>query len=373
MQIAILALGTRGDVELFAALGQALQQRGHDVVLGSSPFFESLIREAGLGWQTIGDGHFEDLRSILRSLGETSGGVARTQRYAAEWLGPQLREGGAALRRMTSRADYFISNLKLVMARNDEVIPGAAVTYDPPASPTELERSGTHLHADRILDLVAMDRSFIGPQSQWEARYHFTGFWDAAPTSAPNLEPGLEAWLGAAEPPVVVSLGSMMSVDPADLFAGLRAAARIGGHRFVVVGGWSTPPAGSSNDAALHIVGEAPYSRLFPAARCIVHHGGYGTVVAALKAGVPSVVLPQIRAQEVFGRLLLDAHLATDVLDSQEIDARRLVTAIDRATHDDAVQAQIRAWRSKLTGSDGLGRAADAIEAHATGVVSTNR
>jgi len=39
MKIAILTLGTRGDVEPYAALGQALKKRGHEVTLSTAKKF----------------------------------------------------------------------------------------------------------------------------------------------------------------------------------------------------------------------------------------------------------------------------------------------------------------------------------------------
>jgi sterol 3beta-glucosyltransferase len=48
MKIAILTLGTRGDVQPYAVLGQALQQHRHEVTLATAKNFESLIKSYGL-------------------------------------------------------------------------------------------------------------------------------------------------------------------------------------------------------------------------------------------------------------------------------------------------------------------------------------
>jgi sterol 3beta-glucosyltransferase len=42
MKIALMTLGTRGDVQPYAVLGKALKERGHEVVLSSAKNFESL-------------------------------------------------------------------------------------------------------------------------------------------------------------------------------------------------------------------------------------------------------------------------------------------------------------------------------------------
>src|SRR5688572_12811210 len=53
MKIAILTLGTRGDVQPYAVLGQALKRRGHDVVLSTGKNFEGLARKYDLGFEPV--------------------------------------------------------------------------------------------------------------------------------------------------------------------------------------------------------------------------------------------------------------------------------------------------------------------------------
>ena len=47
MNVLALALGTRGDLELFVMLGRALEARGHRVTLASSGFYAERVHEAG--------------------------------------------------------------------------------------------------------------------------------------------------------------------------------------------------------------------------------------------------------------------------------------------------------------------------------------
>jgi len=50
MKIAILTLGTRGDVQPYAVLGQALKKRGHSVVLSTAKSFQNLVESYGLNF-----------------------------------------------------------------------------------------------------------------------------------------------------------------------------------------------------------------------------------------------------------------------------------------------------------------------------------
>ncbi|MBD0377303.1 MAG: glycosyltransferase [Flavisolibacter sp.] len=44
MKIALLTLGSRGDVQPYAILGQTLKQQGHQVTLSTAKNFETLVR-----------------------------------------------------------------------------------------------------------------------------------------------------------------------------------------------------------------------------------------------------------------------------------------------------------------------------------------
>ena len=45
------------------------------------------------------------------------------------------------------------------------------------------------------------------------------------------------------------------------------------------------------------VIDEAPYELLFAHAAAVVHHGGVGTLAAVLRAGKPSIILPQVACQ----------------------------------------------------------------------------
>jgi UDP:flavonoid glycosyltransferase YjiC (YdhE family) len=55
MHLTIVAIGSRGDIQPYIALGQGLQQAGHDVRLNTHLDFEALVREHDLSlrrcWQ----------------------------------------------------------------------------------------------------------------------------------------------------------------------------------------------------------------------------------------------------------------------------------------------------------------------------------
>jgi UDP:flavonoid glycosyltransferase YjiC (YdhE family) len=364
MRIFILTLGTRGDLELFLILGRELRRRGHTVVLGTTRFHAERVGEAQLECVPMGNGTQDDVVAILRSLSSVPDKHLRTALLYQRWLQPLLAESKHQITTTAGGADYFISNLKMVLRRQGAIVPGAAVTYDPPGDLSDLPRYGTQDHHGRILDLVAMNRRLIDPEGRWDAAYRFTGFWKEKWSAPWNPPPGLVAFLEQGMAPVVITMGSMVMFDTDQFIRVVTKALQQAAQRAILAGGWSGISPGDLSSDQLYYVSEVPYDWLFPQASCVIHHGGCGTVAAVLRAGIPSIVLPQIACQEHFARMLAREKLVTGVFDIQTLAPHALTTAIDQAVTDGPSRQSAQAWQKAVREDQGVTGAADLIEAH---------
>jgi UDP:flavonoid glycosyltransferase YjiC (YdhE family) len=362
MRVFLLTLGTRGDFELFFCLGCELRRRGHSVLLGSSGFYADRVAAAGLTWAPMGDGRHEDLLALLRSLSNVEDKVQRVRQVADQWLRPQLAAAQAQISRAGLMSDYFVSNLKLMLKRAGAILPGAFVSYDPPSAIEDLARYSGAEQDGRIIELVAMSKGLIDPDERWGSEFRFTGFWRSEDAGNWTPPEALSTFVERGAPPVVMTMGSMVTLSLETLLGSLAEALRLCRRRGVVVGGWAGAPAAA--DESVMTVQEADYEWLFPRAACVIHHGGSGTVGAALRAGRPSVLLPQIPAQEAFGRLLMRAGLASASLETHDLAPRELAAAIERAATDPVLNENARRWRDVVCAEGGVTAAADLIEQH---------
>jgi UDP:flavonoid glycosyltransferase YjiC (YdhE family) len=89
---------------------------------------------------------------------------------------------------------------------------------------------------------------------------------------------------------VVCSIGDGWARELPESLRGLVAGADQGRFRLVIVGGRMS---GLPRSPRTLVVRSANLRRLLRQADVCVHHGGMGTVVAALRAAVPSVTVPQ--------------------------------------------------------------------------------
>jgi sterol 3beta-glucosyltransferase len=156
------------------------------------------------------------------------------------------------------------------------------------------------LFSDR-LNLLAASPSFWPPAPDWSRAFCVSG--ELVMPRSDEWQPSAElsAFLHAGDAPVLMSLGSMEHLAPARARELLIASARSAGVR-AIIQSKASPSEGREGD--LYFLPWAPHDQL--AARCsvFVHHGGAGTSHAALRAGLPSLVLPFIFEQGLWAKRL---------------------------------------------------------------------
>ncbi|KAG9091707.1 hypothetical protein FRC06_000445 [Ceratobasidium sp. 370] len=121
MNVNIMIVGSRGDVQPYLALGQRLQQHGHVVRLATHETFRQMVKDAGLRFFNIGGDPHELMSYMVRNPGLIpgleslkNGDIGKKQRMVAEILEgcylsciePDAEQDGGA----TFAADAIISN-----------------------------------------------------------------------------------------------------------------------------------------------------------------------------------------------------------------------------------------------------------------------
>lgn len=93
MNVNIMIVGSRGDVQPYLALGQRLQTHGHTVRLSTHETFRLLVQDAGLRFFNIGGDPHELMSYMVRNPGlipgfksMTNGDIGKKQRMVAEIL-----------------------------------------------------------------------------------------------------------------------------------------------------------------------------------------------------------------------------------------------------------------------------------------------
>lgn len=176
--------------------------------------------------------------------------------------------------------------------------------------------------------VIAADETLFPPDPAWQGRYPYSNFiYFDDPTP---LDPELDAWLGAGEPPAFVGFGSMSGKGTDRIGQMIVDAISATGRRCIVGADWAGLGAGSL-PPGWRMVREAPHALLFPRTAVVVHHGGSGTTASALRASVPQVILPLILDQFHHAHRLHLAGIAPRPVPMESITAAQLAAAIEAA------------------------------------------
>lgn len=233
-----------------------------------------------------------------------------------------------------------------------------------------LARGGDGVHPkERITD----EREGIPTAALWSEAFRPTmpddpltgticGFcsWDR-PSADPallKLEEDVLAWMGAAEPPVLVTLGSSVSGHGGEVYDLVIGACDKINMRVLLLTGRDDVKV---NNAKVRAVNYVPYSRVMPRASVIVHHSGIGTTAAAMRAGRPSVIIPF--ANDEFDNATRARRLGVaTVLKRKGLTERQLAEALKRVACSKTMMDAAENLGRTMQADDGPGRAADLVE-----------
>ncbi|MGE5124234.1 MAG: glycosyltransferase [Acidobacteriaceae bacterium] len=412
MQFSIVAVGSRGDVQPYLALGLCLQSAGYQVQVCADRLFAELVASTGLAYAPI-----------------TAAPVDMMQQNLSRYGGP-IKLMGWLKRHFYPLARQFFSDLQCVTRNSDAIlystlafagyhvaekhgIPALAV-YNVPIAPTHefqapsfpaapswlpFKRSynwwSTHLSnqlfirmikpivnecRQDILGLKPLPPSFYGrldlapipvvygfsptllPRpADWGEWLQVAGHWffDGGPAWQPGKE--LERFIENGKPAVYVGFGSMIDAQIETATRIVLGALEQTGQRGILQGGWGGLGQGDLPETVLRI-DAVPHNWLFPRVSAVVHHGGAGTTATGLRYGKPSVVIPFFADQPFWGQRVNQLGAGPKPIPFSRLSVDRLAQAIDRVVNDTAMRQRAETVGEKLQKEDGVGNAVGYIK-----------
>jgi sterol 3beta-glucosyltransferase len=209
------------------------------------------------------------------------------------------------------------------------------------------------------LNLLAASPSFWPPAPDWSSAFCVSGELLLDEEAEPwQPSDALRSFLDAPVRPVLFSLGSMEHMAPVRARQLLIDAARRAKLRAVIQ---SKAHADEGRDGDMYFVPWAPHRWLAPRCSVFVHHGGAGTTHAALRAGLPSVVLPFIFEQRLWAKRLEQVGALAGVTSFWRATPERVAGAIRRALPSVALQQRAAALARAMAQEDGAATAVDRV------------
>jgi rhamnosyltransferase subunit B len=199
---------------------------------------------------------------------------------------------------------------------------------------------------------------FAAPQPDWPPQTRLTGFPLYDGTGVQPVPPEVERFFASGPPPVIFTLGSAMR-HARRMFEISAEACRRLGCRGLFMNQFPDQIPENLPETILAIP-YAPFSKLFPRAAVIVHHGGIGTTAQSLAAGVPQLVTPF--AHDQFDNAARVVRLGVgEELYAQRYTLPRLLEKLERLMKDPGRQAKARELKSRLDGPAAIQQTCDLI------------
>jgi len=141
---------------------------------------------------------------------------------------------------------------------------------------------------------ILFPEAFASPQFDWPVPRDQLGFPLFDSDGRTVLTDDVARFLEAGEPPVVFTLGSAVSESETKFFREAYEAVRANEVRSIFVAGakFLGVPDEARKDVRVLVTPYAPFSKLFPRARALVHQCGIGTTGQALASGRPQLCVP---------------------------------------------------------------------------------
>lgn len=419
MNILIITLGSRGDVQPYVALGKGLQAAGHIVTVCTSSGFEPFITRHGLNYGYMSNdllelmdsvegrdvienaaGPFGMLKTMIRlmkesqmvnkRLAEDTWETAQAVQpdliiYHAKALGgPHVAEklGVPVILAMpvplVPTGDFpaiGLPDLKLGRGYNRfsyKLMQQGYSAYNSVVNAFRQDTLGldkmrnaagaTHMADGKPIPVLHAISAHVLPRpNDWPDHVYLSGYWFLDESNAWEPSAELAAFLDAGDPPVYVGFGSMAGRSPEKLARTVIAALQKAHVRGIIASGWGGLSARDLPDTIFQI-DQAPHDWLFPRMAAVVHHGGAGTTAAGLRAGRPTVICPFIADQPFWGRRVRALGVGSEPIPHKKLTSENLAAAIREVTTDPAIRQKAEALGEKIRQEDGIASTVALIE-----------
>jgi len=341
LRIVLVPFGSEGDIAPFLWLADKLAGRGHHVRVAANPYFSAIVR--GRGHVLLPTGSADKLRAMLedkrvwdglaasklliRNLLDSLGGCAEpflNDKLDADLIVGSTFAFGASFAAEARRIPFVRLHLQPCMLRSTGDLPilGEGLGWVS-RMPAPMIR-GLYKLVNRSIDGAPLSqinrfratlalpplRSFywdvcnsgaglgglfpawFAPQQpDWPKGFQLFDFPLEKDARSEGLTESVQRFLAGGEAPILWTHGSA-NFHTADFARAAEQTCQKLQLRGIIVAPRIESATTHAGPGILRL-NYAPFDRLFPKCRAIVHHGGIGTMAKGLQAGLPQLIVPR--------------------------------------------------------------------------------
>ncbi|HZR20186.1 MAG TPA: glycosyltransferase [Verrucomicrobiae bacterium] len=417
LEIVIAGLGTPGDIHPLLAIATGLKLAGHRVTFIANPVFGEQVKARGLVFTPVGSEsfytkfvndpdswtwprcseiafregwipHIEPFyRGVIESAGSSrvvviSNGIPIGAQIAAEhqgwpfitvatspvylrsvWetprYGPFAWYGGRLFKRAAYRVlDFYI----------DRLIARPVNTFRSTLGMEPVSRIYTTSMNSKECIIALWPKWYAAPQPDWPDHVLLTGFIIEDRSDFPSTDDIPKLQPAEGHPPIVMTTGSA-TTHAAEFIQAAAEASQILGRNFIVTTGHPTK-LGRSASPNLIVQSYIPFSRLFPQAAAVVHHGGVGTIAVAIASGVRQVIIPM--AFDQFDNAARASRLGVArILRRSRLNGARLAATLNSVLNSAKFADACDKFKTRIDSSSSLTQIVSRIKAIGCGTRAT--
>jgi sterol 3beta-glucosyltransferase len=422
MRITIIALGSRGDVQPWIALGKGLVKEGHAVRLATHLAMASLVTAYGIEFSALDDepaGFFETPGG--QRLYEAHGNAFRFASRLARYLAPSVDTYMQRSLDACADADVIVaSHVSLLIGYSvaekldrplivtflfptflsttafpevtsftlpqrprflgqalNQLSHVAArrvfwrlftpavnqarqrVAHLPPLPGKPVVLNALPDHADLIL--LCYSSLLLPRPPEWDETVQITGFCTLNPPENWQPDPQMVDFLQAGPAPIYIGFGSMSSGRFEETFQMTVAALTELKQRGIILVS-SEYMSDHRFSEQIYVTTGVPHEWLFPQMSAIVHHGAPGTTAVSLAAGKPTLVIPHNPDQYFWGARIAALGIGPKPLLRARLSARKLAARLAQTLEDQAMRQKAAALGEKLRQENGVAQAISSLK-----------
>lgn len=365
MKILIPTLGTRGDIQPYITLANALNKSGFITTIASHPYWESLVKEYNINFVPIGkDVNIEKEAAIIRAKSKNwILGMIRTMKFVFNII----EESSPEILRLCKNTDIVISSHSHIGVAEAQVCNKkyASVTLQPNIIPNILEeKSFFHNLKDKILnkilsplmvkdynrirkklglkkvnnfyEMISPDlnliplSSFIYPKNKfWEEKNKLVGYWFLEESTNQLIDKKINDFIASGDAPIIVSLGAMAFEAKKEIHKlNIIINAIKNNNMRAIIQGFNKSLENFTLPNNILKIDNVSHNYLFKNAFAVIHHGGFGTTSSVIKAGIPSIVIPHALDQYEWAHKIYDLKLSPKPIYSKNLNEELLTNSI---------------------------------------------
>lgn len=401
MKVTLFTLGTRGDVQPFAVLGEALAKRGHTVTLCTAVNFRELVENHNIRFHPVGIDS-ENMINSERGQQIMKVNLYHLKRNLDELVYPIIKsslgefyklaqKSDLIIYRTKTLADVFLAQLDCVAIRA-AVVPameGTSAFLNPIMSglkiPSFLNRMSFRFNDLRfrffkkpidqfriehgltedvnytidIPGIYGISPHFLNRPDDWPSNQHLTGFWFSPKKD--YIDPAVEKFIRNGKPPLLITFSSMpIEKELSDMI--VRCITKID-ERFIIIKGWGDWEIEDSEK--IMVADSAFFDALFPRMKAIIHHGGIGTTAECLRAGKPMFICPPVYPfgdQFFWGELAYKQGVAVKPVPLSRLHEKKFIKGVTELVSNKKLYHNSELLSCKIGGEDGVKVAVELIE-----------